>query len=152
VSDVRDEEGKIGGIDEQSARLAFEAMGDIEIPDPEEWSPPNVLPPRWCVEMVGHDNSCRYINYTQKLLAIVSCSRENDGHFWIHLSVSHRDRQPNWQELAETKAVFLGDREGYTVHPPKRRYVNLHPNVLHVFARLDDSAVLPDFTKGTGVL
>jgi hypothetical protein len=67
--------------------------------------------------------------------------------------VSHRNRVPSWRELVSVKELFLGDREAYKVLPPKSRYVNIHPNVLHVFALLDEHAsALPDFTRGTGGL
>lgn len=139
---------KIEQYDIQSARMAAEAQAEAILPDPELWTSPRVLPPAW-VEVERQIDGSKYLNHRAHLAAIVSCQRETDGQFWIHLSVSHRDRVPNWQELIETKQVFLGDREAYMVHPPKARYVNLHPHVLHLFARLQGEAVLPDFTQGT---
>jgi hypothetical protein len=48
--------------------------------------------------------------------------------------------------MKTVKRTFIGDdREAYQVFPPIDRYVNIHPNVLHLFC---DPAgpVLPDFT------
>ena len=118
--------------------------------NPVPWEAPRVLPPAW--EEVERDVSgAKYIARSRNLVAIVSGAFEQDGRAWLHLSVSHRNRVPTWQELAWCKQVFLGDREAYQVLPPRARYVNIHPTVLHVFALLDESdAALPDFTRGTG--
>jgi hypothetical protein len=35
----------------------------------------------------------------------------------------------------------------YAVFPPADRYVNIHPHCLHLWARLDGSAVLPEFSE-----
>lgn len=116
------------------------------------WKPPVVLPPAWTiVEM--KDDGASYVARSLELAAILSCAREADGRAWLHVSVSHRRRLPNWRELVAIKELFLGDREAYQVLPPKARYVNIHPNVLHLFALLDEKAsALPDFTGGTGSL
>lgn len=87
---------------------------------------------------------------TQRLVVILTCSYEQDDRAWLHLSVSHRSRLPSWREVREAKEIFLGEREAYQVLPPPARYVNLHPNVLHLFALLDkDQVALPDFSRGT---
>lgn len=122
---------------------------DRDAANPPPWEPPLVLPPAW-VEVQRDSSGAKYVARSRSLVAIVSCAEERDGRWWMHLSVSHRSRVPTWQELAWCKEIFLGDREAYQVLPPKERYVNIHPNVLHMFTRLDGDAVLPDFTRGTG--
>lgn len=118
---------------------------------PAEWQPPTVLPPSW--ELVARSpDGAKYVAELLGLAAIISCRVEDDGRPWIHLSVSHRARVPSWREMRECKEVFLADREAYSVLPPRARYVNIHPNVLHLFALLDGASVLPDFTSGTGSL
>lgn len=117
-----------------------------------EWKPPVVLPATWTIADMMPDGA-KYVSRLLELAAILTCSREDDGRVWLHLSVSHARRIPNWRELGAVKELFLGDREAYQVLPPKARYVNIHPNVLHLFALLDDgAAALPDFTGGTGSL
>lgn len=137
----------LGGVDPvafASARAALET--------PQAWSPPSVLPPLWDVHAIASDGG-RYVNATQRLVAILSCARELDGRLWLHLSLSHEARLPKWGELVEAKELFLGNREAYKVIPPRERYVNIHPNVLHLFALLDErETALPDFTHGTGSL
>jgi hypothetical protein len=137
----------LDGVDLAKVR---EKQAQVEIVD--GWSPPVVLPPHWTI-LETEEDGAKYMSRRLHLTAILSCAKENDGRAWLHLSVSHRDRIPTWTELRDTKELFLGDREAYSVLPPKARYVNIHPNVLHLFALLDKDAVaLPDFTHGTGSL
>lgn len=121
---------------------------------PSSWDPPRILPPIWEeTERNSDEGSAMYVCRSRKLKAIVSCNIERDGRAWIHLSVSSKNRVPNWDELAEAKRVFLGDREAYQVLPPKVRYVNINARVLHMFALFDEKeTALPDFTRGTGSL
>ena len=81
------------------------------------------------------------------LAVILTEALERDGHRWRHLSVSARGRLPTWEELVAVKEVFLGtDSVAVQVLPPRREWVNDHPNVLHLFVRLDERAV-PDFRR-----
>ena len=132
---------------------ALVSTRDNDVPG---WEAPRVLPSLWVEDFGiarGPDGSTRYQCRVRKLTALLSCTLELDRRPWLHLSVSHRDRIPNWQELAETKLVFLGDREAYQVIPPKERYVNINKRVLHLFALRDEKeTALPDFTRGTGSL
>lgn len=116
------------------------------------WEAPRILPPSW-LEVQRGEGGAKYMNANARLAAILSCSIETDGRAWLHLSVSHAQRIPTWGELRVCKEMFLGDREAYSILPPRARYVNLHNNVLHLFALLDETAsALPDFTRGTGSL
>lgn len=84
------------------------------------------------------------------LLVIISKAIELDSHEWIHLSVSRRSRIPSYEDLALVKKHFLGDRHAYQCFVPESEHVNIHPYVLHLWARVDGAAVLPDFTRGAG--
>ena len=90
------------------------------------------------------------------LQAILSVER-HDGHLWLHVSACGRTGErrfylPSWEEMKRVKQDFLGDVWAYGVLPPARDYVNDHPSVLHLFARMDGASALPDFTRGTGTL
>jgi len=114
-----------------------------------EWSPPVVLPPAWkCVE-IREDGAA----YRRKggLSAIISCDVELDGKEWVHLSVSHRNRLPSWNELHDGKEIFLGDTYAYLIFPPKKFYINIHPYALHVFT-CRNGPQLPEFSRGSGLL
>ena len=120
------------------------------------WEAPRVLPALWhepLTALRGTDGTTMYQCVTLRLKAMLGCGIEDDGRAWLHLSVSHQHRIPTWTELGEAKRAFLGDREAYQVLPPISRYVNINAKVLHLFALLDENAmVLPDFTRGTGNL
>lgn len=80
-----------------------------------------------------------------KLRAIVGVE-VFEGELWAHLSVSAQApaRLPNWKELGWCKGYFLGDRKAIQVFPVRAEYVNIHPNVLNLYAPLDRDP-LPDF-------
>lgn len=81
-----------------------------------------------------------------KLRAIVEAEHHADGHFWAHLSVSAQSpaRLATWKELRWAKEHFLGDRRAIMVLPPRSEYINIHPNVLNLYACLSGNP-LPDF-------
>jgi hypothetical protein len=83
-------------------------------------------------------------NRTRKLGAMFSVERERDGKRWIHISVSHRDRIPTWDELRHVKDWMIGkDKLAIQVLPPDDQYVNIHPRTLHLWHCLDGDPV-PD--------
>jgi hypothetical protein len=60
--------------------------------------------------------------------------------FW-HLSVSHRDRYPTWDEIAEARYRLLpGDIYAALVLPPKGEYVNLNENCFQLMEIADPMA------------
>lgn len=59
----------------------------------------------------------------------------SDGGGWEHVSVSRSDRCcPTWDEMSAVKALFWDpDDCVMQLHPPASRYVNNHPNCLHLW-------------------
>jgi hypothetical protein len=56
------------------------------------------------------------------------------GPAWEHVSVSHKSRVPNHTELCWVKRQFFEDLETVVhFYPPEPEYVNVHPNVLHLW-------------------
>jgi hypothetical protein len=54
---------------------------------------------------------------------------------WLHVSVSRRDRLPNWEEVARVKKVFIGEeRAAVHVIPKSSDHVNLHEFCLHLWS------------------
>jgi hypothetical protein len=53
---------------------------------------------------------------------------------WEHVSVSNVQRCPTWEEMNWVTRLFW-DYEECVVqfHPPQNRYVNCHPNCLHLW-------------------
>lgn len=58
----------------------------------------------------------------------------SDGLGWEHVSVSLKNRTPNWEEMSFFKDLFW-DPEDCVVqfHPPKSEHVNNHPHCLHLW-------------------
>jgi hypothetical protein len=81
------------------------------------------------------------------LRVIVDCCEKEDGNQWIHLSYSRKNWAPSHADTILVKEAFLGNRYAYSVLPPKERYVNIHANCLHLWARLDGTPVLPRFDE-----
>lgn len=53
---------------------------------------------------------------------------------WDHVSVSVRNRPPNWQEMSFVKDLFWDAEETVIqFHPPRSEYVNNHPFCLHLW-------------------
>lgn len=109
---------------------------------------PRVLPPEWSLHDEGEDGA-RYVNRQDGQVVILSGATEQDGRRWLHLSCSGRTGPPSWWVLRRVKDIFLGrHRYAYQVLPPDSDYVNIHPNVLHLWHCLDEDP-LPDFTQGS---
>lgn len=57
------------------------------------------------------------------------------GYEWEHVSVSIRNRTPNWYEMDFVKTLFWAEDETVMqLHVPKSEQVNIHPHVLHLWA------------------
>lgn len=63
---------------------------------------------------------------------------------WEHVSVSLKNRCPNWLEMSYIKSLFW-DKEETVVqfHPPESKYVNNHPNCLHLWKLAGEEIELP---------
>lgn len=66
-------------------------------------------------------------NYLFKIIA----SSEME---WDHVSVSLKNRCPNWPEMTYIKHLFFEEYEVcYQLHVAKEDHINFHPNVLHLW-------------------
>lgn len=88
----------------------------------------------------GTNDGCFLIPFRGVELQVIS----SDGLGWEHVSVSLRNRNPNWDEMCFIKAMFW-DEEDCVVqyHPPKSEYVNVHPHCLHLWRPTDDRIPRP---------
>lgn len=65
-----------------------------------------------------------------------------DGRRYMHLSISHPDRYPTWEELIMVKEHFLQpEDEAVQVLPRKSEYVNVHPNCFHLWYCYDGDII-----------
>ena len=77
---------------------------------------------------------------------------ERPGEEWLHASIARDDRMPSYADLTALHKAVFGARYAYQVFAPPSRHVNIHPNALHLWGRVDDGdgRILPDFgTAGT---
>lgn len=69
----------------------------------------------------------------------ISAHVSKDNGCW-HLSVSHPNRYPTWDEIYTAWYDLVPDAsqiEGAIILPRKSEYVNLHPNCFHVWQLRD---------------
>lgn len=65
----------------------------------------------------------------------------DDGFRW-HLSISHPDRYPTWDQIKHARYALLEDVEYMVmILPPKSEYVNIHENCFHLNEFLDGDRV-----------
>lgn len=63
----------------------------------------------------------------QPLIIVASA---NGG--WDHVSVSRKNRVPNWAEMEHVARLFFGhDEVAMQLHLPASEHINVHPNCLH---------------------
>ncbi|SRR6266516_5700595 len=82
----------------------------------------------------------------EALTVIESIAPKEDGHNWLHVSLSKPNKKmPTYEDIQTLRKLFIGeDRECYMIFPTKERYVNIHPGVVHLYCCLDQSeGVLP---------
>ena len=87
------------------------------------------------------------------LTFLVSEAREDDGRWWLHASVSRRDRRmPTYDDLKTLKELTIGPkRTAIQVFPPAERHIDIGTKlprpieVLHIWSPEED--FLPDFAS-----
>lgn len=58
----------------------------------------------------------------------------SDGGGWEHVSVSHPDRSPSWDEMEDVKRRFWSDEDTVMqLHVPVAEHRNCHPFCLHLW-------------------
>ena len=63
---------------------------------------------------------------------------------WEHVSVSLKDRCPNWQEMCFIKDLFWSAAENVMqLHPAKEDYVNNHEYCLHLWRPTNQNIPTP---------
>lgn len=111
----------------------------------------NPLPPGWNL-FENREDGASWINKKRKLFVIASIATEQDGKRWLHLSISHRNRMPTYEELTYLKRHWAGeDKKCIMILPEKQKHINIHPYALHLFHCLSGDP-LPDFTQGQNTI
>jgi len=59
------------------------------------------------------------------------------GEGWEHVSVSHRQRTPTWEEMEALARHFWPDQCAMQLHVPAGDHINYHPFCLHWWHPID---------------
>lgn len=141
-------------LDKLGCHYAYQTKVYLEkTGDDREWVKsylPTVLPAHW--EVLTRSKHGLSAQARSGLTVMLSGVKEVDEKRWLHLSVSHAKRLPNWSEIVTAKETFLGrDVEGIVKLAARSQWVNLMPFCMHVWCCVDGE-VTPDFTHGTGTI
>lgn len=86
-----------------------------------------------------------FVEFESHTLTVLACDGSVDG--WEHVSVSLRNRCPNWREMCFIKSLFWEEEDAVIqIHPPKSQYVNNHPYCLHLWRNTRVQMELPPWT------
>lgn len=86
------------------------------------------------------NNGAFYIPIKDEILVVIA----SDGADWEHVSVSHKDRCPTWEEMSIIKSMFWDDEDCVVqYHPPKSEYVDLHKTCLHLWRSINQEMPRP---------
>lgn len=89
---------------------------------------------------------------------LYTVQKYEDRRIWVHASAAGRTGTNSWylptfEDLKRVKNDFIGeDRWAYQVFPSAKDYINHNPYALHLYALMDGTPALPDFTWGLGTI
>ena len=66
------------------------------------------------------------------------------GEGWEHVSVSRKNRIPNWKEMQFIKNMFFNDDQTVIqYHVASSDHINVHENCLHLWVPIDQALPVP---------
>ena len=78
------------------------------------------------------------------LMVLASPGDADEDIAWEHVSVSLKNRCPNWEEMDFIKRLFWDDEEAVMqLHPPRSKWINNHPYCLHLWRPTKEQIPLP---------
>jgi hypothetical protein len=84
----------------------------------------------------GDENGCFLIPGPHNIPLLIMSSGNLDKD-WEHVSISGKNRCPNWPEMCHVKDLFWSpDELVIQFHPPRSTYVDNHPFCLHLWKPL----------------
>lgn len=109
--------------------------------------------PFWSNDSHGHNGCFLVVGPTGAELKIIASDDREEPETslgWEHVSVSLRNRCPNWPEMSFVKGLFWeGEETVVQFHPPESTYISNHPYCLHLWRnRLTDHALPPPILVG----
>jgi len=104
------------------------------------------VPERFRFTQAGHRVSSTAIFGNNGLFILPTSLRciASDGEGWEHVSASHVNRCPTWQEMCRVKDLFWGEEDVVMqLHPAKSVWVNQHPYCLHLWRPAEKGVHIP---------
>ena len=94
----------------------------------------------YCSDERHGNNGAFVIPFRSYKLTVI----DSDGAGWDHVSVSLKNRCPNWEEMCFIKDLFFYDNETVIqYHPKKSEYINCCENCLHLWRKQAHDYELP---------
>lgn len=91
------------------------------------------------------DHTCGFFEIPSPIDRATMRIIANSSHGWDHVSVSRKNRCPNWPEMDRIKRLFFKpDEVVVQFHVAESDHVNCHPYCLHLWKSWDQSYELPD--------
>lgn len=89
---------------------------------------------------LDENNGCFVIPFRNYEFIVIA----SDGDDWEHVSVSLKNRPPNWEEMCFIKDLFW-DEEDCVIqyHPPKSEYINNMNTCLHMWKPVGKEILRP---------
>lgn len=85
-----------------------------------------------------------YCHYTDPITRKDYIVKFTQGFGWEHLSVSTRNKIPDWDVMCKLKEIFWRDDECCVeFHPKKEDYVNNHETCLHIWKQIGKEYEMP---------
>lgn len=129
--------------------MKVESLESVRIKDAFYFPNPGAQYKRVPPLLKGGDDYCGA--WTWNGMSIIATAAKYNGVQWLHVSFARKSRMPTYDEMQMVKRDFIGDsRKAIFVLPPRKNYVNIHPNCLHLWCCENDS--LPDFDCGLGTI
>lgn len=82
---------------------------------------------------------------------IVTAWDHDDGHPWIHASISRVNVMPSYEDLKLLHAAIWPNGYAYQVFVPPSEHVNIHDRALHLWGRADGTPAFPPFSFGGSI-
>lgn len=102
------------------------------------------LPPEW-----ERFNENTFLNDLLGLTVTTTVGRHHDKKRWLHVSVSHRNRPPSWDDMRLVKELFVGTNRVALL--PSTEEARTHPHVLHMWSCLDAEAATSQHKRASRV-
>jgi hypothetical protein len=88
--------------------------------------------------------SCGFFEIPHRSNTLRALVYDGKADGWEHVSVSLKNRNPNYEEMCYIKDLFWDEEECVIqYHVPKSQHISNHPYCLHLWRKIDGSIEMP---------